>query len=134
MRVSWIVAGLIVALLPAGTLAQDDETEQAPSCDVDDGFKPYIVGSGRPPDVEPQGVDFGRPSLGHFREPVCALVEFTVTGKGTIADAVIVKSSHARFDNAVLYSVRRWRFEPGTLNGVPVPVRTRILIEIAFPG
>lgn len=51
-------------------------------------------------------------------------VEFTVTEKGRVKDAVIRDSSVKDvFDDAALSALRRWRFEPVRDSGGPIPVR-----------
>jgi protein TonB len=48
-------------------------------------------------------------------------VEFTITEKGTVTDAVIVDSQPRRtFDRSVIQSIRKWRFRPKLINGRPV--------------
>ncbi len=54
------------------------------------------------------------------------LLEFVVTAAGEVEDARVIESRPAGvFDQAALLAVRRWRFEPGTRAGQPVPTRVR---------
>lgn len=53
-------------------------------------------------------------------------VEFVVTADGAVTDAAVVYAEPAGvFEDAVLHTVRRWRFEPGVKDGRPVAVRVR---------
>ena len=48
-------------------------------------------------------------------------VEFTITTAGTVADPRVVASDPPYvFDRATLRAVRRWRYNPKIVNGVPV--------------
>ncbi len=58
------------------------------------------------------------------------VVEFTVTERGEVDGPVIVESHPPGvFDQAVLNSVRRWRFKPKEQDGKPVAVRARQPLE-----
>ncbi len=58
------------------------------------------------------------------------LVEFTVTEHGEVQDPVIIEANPPGvFDQAVLESVRRWRFRPKEQNGKPIAVRARQPLE-----
>jgi len=53
-------------------------------------------------------------------------VEFVVTAEGAVTEASVVHAEPAGvFEDAVLHTVRRWRFEPGLKDGRPVAVRVR---------
>lgn len=57
-------------------------------------------------------------------------VVFTVTPKGTVADAEVRSSSPEEvFDDAALKAVKQWRFEPATKDGQPVSTRTMIRLK-----
>ena len=51
---------------------------------------------------------------------------------GTVSDIVARQSLDQKYglDYEAINTATRWRFEPGTLNGQPVPVR--IIIELSF--
>jgi periplasmic protein TonB len=49
------------------------------------------------------------------------VVRFLVTTAGTVGDVRLV-SGDARLAPAVIDAVKRWRFEPGTYQGRPVPI------------
>lgn len=52
-------------------------------------------------------------------------VEFTVGETGDVRDSVATASSSSVFENAAISAVSRWRFEPVTEGGRPVPVRAK---------
>jgi TonB family protein len=57
-------------------------------------------------------------------------VVFTVTPKGTVADAEVRSSSPEEvFDDAAIKAVKQWRFEPATKDGQPVATRTMIRLK-----
>jgi protein TonB len=57
-------------------------------------------------------------------------VEFTITKKGTVTDAVIVDSHPRRtFDRAVIQSIRKWRFKPKIIDGRPVQRKATQVIK-----
>ncbi len=57
-------------------------------------------------------------------------VVFTVTPKGTVADAEVRSSSPENvFDDAALRAVKQWRFEPATKDGQSVATRTMIRLK-----
>ncbi|MCG3170158.1 MAG: hypothetical protein CALGDGBN_01697 [Pseudomonadales bacterium] len=47
-------------------------------------------------------------------------VQFTITGTGSVKDAVVVKSSNKIFEEAALKSILRWRYNPKIEGGVAV--------------
>jgi protein TonB len=51
-------------------------------------------------------------------------VEFTITEQGTVKDPVVVESHPADiFDRAALSAIRRWKFKPKIIDGVPFEQR-----------
>ncbi len=58
------------------------------------------------------------------------VIEFVATADGNVANARAVRSTHQRFEEAALQAVRRWRFKPGTKDGVPV--NTRMQVPVTF--
>src|SRR5262245_53603327 len=58
-------------------------------------------------------------------------VEAVVGTDGTVSRARVAQTLNPRFDKSALEAVRRWVFEPGRLNGQPVPVVVQLMLE--FP-
>lgn len=56
-------------------------------------------------------------------EQVSVSVSFTVTETGEVADIKVVESGGKQVDDAVIASVRTWKYTPGTKKGVKVKVR-----------
>lgn len=57
-------------------------------------------------------------------------VGFTVTAEGGIASERVINSSNSCFDRPSLNAVRRWRFEPRTVDGVARPAFEQ---RVTFP-
>lgn len=58
-------------------------------------------------------------------------VSFLVNAKGDVEDISIIESSPEEiFDQSVLNALPRWKFTPGTIQGVPV--KTRVETTIRF--
>jgi len=54
-------------------------------------------------------------------------LKYLITEDGTVGDAQIVQSStFTRLDDAAITVVKKWRFQPGILNGTPTPVWTPV--------
>ncbi|GAB6068307.1 hypothetical protein JCM13664_16260 [Methylothermus subterraneus] len=63
------------------------------------------------------------------------VVEFTVTERGEVQDPVIIEANPPGvFDQAVLETVRKWRFRPKEQNGKPIAVRARQPLEFRLRG
>jgi TonB family protein len=58
-------------------------------------------------------------------------LEIVVGADGQVAAARVVRSLDSKFglDNAAIEAAKQWRFSPGRLNGVPVPVRVGLVLE-----
>ncbi len=57
-------------------------------------------------------------------------IEFTITEKGTVSNAVVVDSRPRRtFDRSAIQSIRKWRFRPKIIDGRPVPRKARQVIK-----
>jgi periplasmic protein TonB len=59
------------------------------------------------------------------------IVQFTITGTGSVKDAKVVKSSNSVFEEAALKSISRWRYNPKVENGVAVE-RVGVQTQISF--
>jgi TonB family protein len=56
-------------------------------------------------------------------EPVEVEVVLTIDATGAVTDAQVTRSGGEALDRAVLDGARRFRFEPATRDGTPIPVR-----------
>jgi TonB family protein len=65
---------------------------------------------------------------------VLVTVEFIVTTKGTVVDAVVVKSDNTDFDDTALKTVKRWKFRPGYKRGKTVNTRMQQPIRFKVSG
>jgi protein TonB len=54
------------------------------------------------------------------------LVEFIVSNRGKVVEAVAVDSSYRGFEDAAVAGVMRWQFKPGMKGGRPVNTRMRV--------
>jgi protein TonB len=64
--------------------------------------------------------------------PATVTLTCMVDELGAVESASVESSSDARFDAAALAAVRKWRFEPGTVEGKPV--KTRMRFPLTFPA
>jgi protein TonB len=58
------------------------------------------------------------------------LLQAVVATDGSVGDARVIRGLHRDLDAEAVNAMRRWRFEPGTLNGQPAPVL--VTIELTF--
>jgi TonB family protein len=58
------------------------------------------------------------------------VVEFIVTTKGAVIDAMVIRSTNTDFDETALKTVKRWKFRPGYKRGKTV--NSRIQQPIRF--
>jgi len=65
-----------------------------------------------------------------------AVVQCVIGTNGTVQDAKIIRSLDAvhGLDDEALKAAKQWRFEPGTKDGVPVPVVVTIDMTFALGG
>jgi TonB family protein len=57
-------------------------------------------------------------------------LECVVNADGTVGDVEVTKSLDAGLDQEAIKAVKKWRFEPGTKDGKPVPVQ--VALEMTF--
>jgi protein TonB len=50
-------------------------------------------------------------------------LDFLIDENGSVQDIQVVESSGAVFDSAVVETVRNWKYQPATKNGVRVKMR-----------
>lgn len=64
------------------------------------------------------------------------VLNYVVTDDGRVVEPVVEESSGSRaFEDAAMYTVKSWRYEPATLNGEPVQqCKTRVRIAFAIEG
>ena len=58
------------------------------------------------------------------------ILEIDVTERGSAETFVVVKSLGEELDDQAIEAVRKWKFLPGTKDGKPVAVRTKV--EVPF--
>jgi protein TonB len=57
-------------------------------------------------------------------------VRFNVSTQGTVSDVTIVQSQPAEiFDRAAIAAVRRWKYNPKFVDGVPVESRMQVRLK-----
>jgi TonB family protein len=59
------------------------------------------------------------------------VVEVVINEQGRVEAATIRKSVHPMYDSQLLQAARDWRYQPATLNGVPVKYRKMIQINVS---
>lgn len=50
------------------------------------------------------------------------VVEFTVTAEGTVANVIVLESSHRGFEANAIQAAERMKFKPRVVSGKPIPV------------
>ena len=51
------------------------------------------------------------------------VVEFDVSGSGTVENVRVIESSHRVFERAAVRAAERFRYRPRVVDGVPQPTR-----------
>lgn len=96
-----------------------------------DGTMPYRLGPGI---VAPKPIYHPEPSYTDAARKAkvsgTVLLSLTVTPEGRVDALRVERSLRSDLDEQALATVGTWRFEPGTKDGVPVPVRLNV--EISF--
>jgi TonB family protein len=62
------------------------------------------------------------------------VLEVVIDEKGDVVSAVLGKSVHPSYDEALLKTAREWKFRPATKDGVPVRYRTSVEIRLRPSG
>jgi TonB family protein len=71
------------------------------------------------------------PQLGLVRgQTYRATVEVSIDASGKVTSARILQSVNRLYDSLLLDAVRRWRYQPGTRNGVPVPFTKVVSVTV----
>jgi TonB family protein len=93
---------------------------------------------GATPDKMPQVISRERPNypsaLRRSRQQGEVLMEFVVDEKGSVKDAVVVRSDHPAFEEPAIEALMKWKFKPGTTKGKPVAVKMRQPIVFNLNG
>jgi TonB family protein len=63
-----------------------------------------------------------------------ARIDFTVEADGTMSDRLVVAYSHRPFADSTASALRRWKFQPARVNGVPVAINTSVTVEFQLEG
>jgi protein TonB len=72
-------------------------------------------------------------SSGAMRMTGQVVLKATISREGTVT-AVHIVSGQAMLAQAAAAAVKRWRYEPFLLNGVPIEVENTILVNFKAPG
>jgi len=75
-------------------------------------------------DVKPQYPDEARAT--HAKGIV--ILEVTIANDGSVSDAQVLRST-PMFDQAAIDAVKRWRFQPTLLNGMPIEVTFNVMVN-----
>ena len=71
------------------------------------------------------------PQLGLVRgQTYRATVEVSIDASGKVTSARILQSVNRLYDSLLLDAVRRWRYQPGTRNGVPIPFTKVVSVTV----
>ena len=61
-----------------------------------------------------------------------ALVEFLIGPDGSVVEAAVLRATDVRFGDAAVDCIKRWRFEPGRVDGKPVTCRMQVPIQFTL--
>lgn len=122
-------------VVASGTTPAAPAAGSAQAAIVEDKFFEGAYSSHTPGLIGPKATSRSEPT--YTREAMQAKIQGTVEldvivfADGSVGRARVAKSLDDRLglDGAALAAVNRWRFEPGVLNGKPVPVAVKILFE-----
>ena len=123
---------LFSALLLPHTAALADQTRESTAAEQRSGeqfVSPQIIlGTQDRPIYPPAAFD--------ARYTGSVLVEMTVLKDGTVGKLEVIECTRPKvgFEEAVTKALKRWRFEPGTENGEPVDVVTRLQLRFNRVG
>lgn len=56
------------------------------------------------------------------------VIDASIDGNGKVREPYVIVSAGALLDDAALDAVRQWRYDPTTLNGIPVSIETTISV------
>jgi TonB family protein len=62
-----------------------------------------------------------------------AMIDILVRTDGSVGDARLKSADHEAFGDAALGAIRRWRFEPATVDGAPVEKRVTVPFKFVAP-
>lgn len=110
----WMAAASTESTTPAPAMARPPAPPTIYS-DEDPSVQPPVEVQRRLPPWNPP------PALS--RMELRGQLEVVIDDSGNVAAATIVKSVHPAYDEALVGAAERWRFEPATRDGVPVPYR-----------
>jgi TonB family protein len=123
---------LFSALLLPHAAALADQTRESTAAEQSSGeefVSPQIIlGTQDRPIYPPAAFD--------ARYTGSVLVEMTVLKDGTVGKLEVIECTRPKvgFEEAVTKALKRWRFEPGTENGEPVDVVTRLQLRFNRVG
>lgn len=87
-------------------------------------------------DVRPVATREYEPDYPPRLEPIMtgkALVAFTVRTDGKVEDAAVVQADDVQFGEAALEAIRKWRYRPAQVKGVPVECRMTLPFAFVSP-
>ena len=60
------------------------------------------------------------------------MLQMVIDVNGQVRESTVLQSARSDLDLAALEAVRKWRFEPATLDGKPVPVYYNLTINFTL--
>ena len=122
MATSKLILVMAAALLLAVPVGEEEPAESEPAVK---GFvgPQVILGTQQPPEFPPAAWD--------ARYTGSVSLEVTVLEDGTVGEVNVIGCTRPRvgFEERAVQAVKKWRFEPGTNDGIPVEVTTRLRLN-----
>jgi protein TonB len=99
---------------------------------IGSGIGPYVAGNGvKPPEVLYKPLPYYTEEARKARAEGIVLIQAVVRKDGTVDSFKVIRGLGFGLDESAINTIAtKWRFKPGTLNGMPVDVQANI--EVTF--
>ena len=64
---------------------------------------------------------------------VTGMLELVIDVTGNVKSVKVVRSVHPAYDTLLVAAAQRWKYQPATSEGVPVPYLKRLVVNVTMP-